>query len=379
MVVDGDKVDKQDNTGVVYSVALMGDESAPTINSAHEQAMATLRDTMMTPSFAFDPALYTDRIQPSKEFLTLQSENQPDPLPSQVDCMEASTKGTKTTTATDFFAKSEPPASSRSTKKGKSGNVSTTNIKKSIFQTSSQESKNSKKPKLSEPNVKEESLSEKKPRKKSKPSVAPGKDVEKENTANSLAVKKKKTEEKKSKAVGNADDFVGDEDEDEDFEREDVERRKRNEKEARMRVREEATRKRTKVIQRKSTKQVDEDADDQDSTFEQSSTSSTVAVVGAMDSFTTQKTSQPNVPAKKNTSSAPSKKKRKKLTEETFADDQGYLQTKTVTIWEDVPSDEEPEKPPLRHSTVEKSKPASNGPKKQMKQVGLMGFFGKKK
>lgn len=72
------------------------------------------------------------------------------------------------------------------------------------------------------------------------------------------------------------------------------------------------------------------------------------------------------------------RKRRKKLVEKTTMVG-GYLRTETVTVWEDVPSDEETQEDDKKNfakakmPSLNKSKNSQN-----MKQMGLMGFFGKK-
>jgi hypothetical protein len=90
-------------------------------------------------------------------------------------------------------------------------------------------------------------------------------------------------------------------------------------------------------------------------------------VRGAMDAFASSDNNKPQ------------RKRRKKLVEKTTMVG-GYLRTETVTVWEDVPSDEENEKGDEKKSAkVKKSSSNKTNNSQHMKQKSLMGFFAKKK
>ena len=72
------------------------------------------------------------------------------------------------------------------------------------------------------------------------------------------------------------------------------------------------------------------------------------------------------------------RKRRKKLVEKTTMVN-GYLRTETEAIWEDVPTDEEEEEENKKSLPKPKALPAGSQKKKPTKQMGLMGFFAKKK
>ena len=179
-------------------------------------------------------------------------------------------------------------------------------------------------------------------------------------------------------AVGNADDFVGDEDEDSDDEQEMEERREKS-----------------KEIVRKQKEQDDMlDALQQQEDLDLQEDKPTL-VKGAMDAFATKQT-KPAASAAAGASNTAGKKRRKVLKEKTTVNAQGFLVTTTEAVWEDVSSDEEdnataarPSKPTATASSKSNNRPASKLPTKKakpkgkkpsdMKQGSLMGFFAVKK
>lgn len=185
--------------------------------------------------------------------------------------------------------------------------------------------------------------------------------------AKKTATKAKSNPEEKENAskndVGNADDFVGDfDDEEED---DDV-----CMQEPAMVRGEDPTMRRTIAID-----DSDDDEDEAANPAKAKSSKKKAPLSGAMDAFTSQK-------PKPQESAGDSKKKRrrKRLVEKTTTDPNGYLHTETQEVWEDVPSDEEEapsllsKKAPSRLAATKKKGAGKTG----MKQGNLMGFFKKK-
>lgn len=80
------------------------------------------------------------------------------------------------------------------------------------------------------------------------------------------------------------------------------------------------------------------------------------------------------------TESSPAPKKRgrrKKLVQKTSVDSKGYFHTETQEIWEDIPSDEEPERIKPKKTTKKLAAPAKKKAK-GMKQGSIGSFFAKK-
>eukprot|EP00581_Thalassiosira_minuscula_P012593 CAMPEP_0183729946 /NCGR_PEP_ID=MMETSP0737-20130205/31584_1 /TAXON_ID=385413 /ORGANISM="Thalassiosira miniscula, Strain CCMP1093" /LENGTH=551 /DNA_ID=CAMNT_0025962275 /DNA_START=36 /DNA_END=1692 /DNA_ORIENTATION=- len=237
---------------------------------------------------------------------------------------------------------------------------------------------------------------------------------------------KEEVEETPEENAGNADDFVGDVDEDEDFLEEEKARKARVAKAARKQARDlmtdEATKKRNKAglegrrsnldpeKRRKREEQAenekgngsDEEENEYDDVMEVDSSKSKkkkkkeVVKSGAMDAFAKKKDAAVDVAS---SASGGAKKRRKRLVEQTSVDKNGYMCTETVTIWEDVSEAEEEEPPsktaskaaPTAKSSASSSKGVGKSSKSmgkakaggaaggKKKQAGLMGFFAKKK
>ncbi len=217
----------------------------------------------------------------------------------------------------------------------------------------------------------------------------------KENVSNSNknTSYSKSTTTKKSK--GNADDFVGDEDEDEEFLQNEKERKERNA------IREKNIAKRQSknkdiltsndnvesmdidIIEVDTVgRDVKVDGDDEDDEEKE-------VVTGAIDAFATKKKDS-NVGS--DVTQKGRKRRKQVLEEKTFVDDNGFLRTETVTVWKDVEEDEEDLKSkvnddknpfskkaglPSKSSVDAKSKKVKST--KGMKQQGLSGFFAVKK
>jgi hypothetical protein len=201
--------------------------------------------------------------------------------------------------------------------------------------------------------------------------------------------KKKQQSSGKSKSPnrGNVDDFVGDEDEDEDFIESEAQRKARKAKDAKAaedklaeQKKKQAPAGRRKVIQ-------DDDDDDNGMDVDEKEKKE---VYGEMD-FHFNKAGDEDA---KTGGGKKEKKKRKKLVEKTSMDDRGFLITEKVWVEEDIPTDEEDNaeengpSPTKRLKsgfgtsasapTAAKKKPAAKNTK-GMKQAGLGAFFGAKK
>jgi len=181
---------------------------------------------------------------------------------------------------------------------------------------------------------------------------------EKENENKQIS--RKKIEEKKS--IGNADDFVGDVDDDDDDDDSYQAPQKEEEPVAREFSRN------SNNARQSQTADID---DDDDSLQEEEEDKDSTAKSEPM---------QIEQPQPKR------RRRRKKLVQKTTVDESGYLHTETQEIWEEIPSDEEAEKPkaaaPARKPAVGKSKkqpPKKKGGKAKggMKQGSLHSFFKK--
>lgn len=243
--------------------------------------------------------------------------------------------------------------------------------------------------------------------------------TEKENSANSRGKKKPDANKQKDDDVdddddddavptkgfvGNADDFVGDEDEDSEDEREHEEHLKKARQQAREQEAQEAvSSSKSSKRNRKTQAQVEEEMRREEAARKASGMNNeggdddddgTPHFKGAMDAFTTKK--KP-VAVTATSTLAPGKKRRKRFVEKTTKDANGYLKTTTEVVWEDVDASEIDDEKEEETWTGKKEgtaaaaanqKPVSNKPslpKKKapantadLKQKGIMGFFAKK-
>lgn len=426
----------------VYSIALLGKQGgAPTVRSGHESAMSTLRDMVLNSSetgvadAALDSSMRCDAVRPPGD--DGEGENNSS-LVKRVDArmgrrdriapsaasttsshpaFGATLKGSKkpapkrkTTTAASFFRSSASSSKGKKTGPVPSKNPSTTHGKSAAKKTKPIEKAKEEK------GLTSKGTGENKRRiidddderidagnKKTETSAE-----EKENVENKAAVGKKGKEapSKKAKAEeakprGSADDFIGDEDEDEDFLKEDAERKNRNAIKARKQIREEAAKEQKKakkqLAPKKSSKKEKGMTKSDDVTYEDSDGEgqavqsmdiddvgdSKEIVYGAMDSFAHKGDKKQG---DGRSSQETGKRRRKKLVEKTTMDEKGYIHTETVCVWEDIPSDEEdntaqgsPPKKPRPSATGEGPRRPAAKKTKGMKQAGLMGFFSKKK
>mmetsp|Transcript_1207 Transcript_1207/g.1696 ORF Transcript_1207/g.1696 Transcript_1207/m.1696 type:complete len:576 (-) Transcript_1207:72-1799(-) len=206
---------------------------------------------------------------------------------------------------------------------------------------------------------------------------------------------------------GNADDFVGDQDEDEEFLRQDKERKKRNATEERKKIRRQAVAQKKDIINQRSlnpvrmdTSNANEDKDRGDDKLEMSQ-----PTTGTMDAFTSStKTKHPpnnnndnendKNQSSSTTTTASGKKRKQVLEERTFVDENGYFKTETVTVYKEIDESNDKDNShshttgnnagkngdiPNTSKTSTKSFKQSKKNTSNMKQGSLMGFFAKKK
>ena len=196
-----------------------------------------------------------------------------------------------------------------------------------------------------------------------------------------LSANNTKIQKIKSTNIGNADDFVGDVDEDEDDEREESIRKAKREalereKEEEKRLkRSEAAKARKK---KKQAKAIELEDNNEENEMPQ--------ISGAIDNFVSNK-----VPTQSSNNASGVRKKKRKMVEKTTMDSSGYIHTEMVTEWVDVSDNEEVQKSKQLSLSAGKSKLAAASGKskakpsgakrngKPLKQMGLMGFFAKKK
>lgn len=173
---------------------------------------------------------------------------------------------------------------------------------------------------------------------------------------------------RKSKVIGDADDFVGDEDEDDDFIEEDKERQRRNAVAARKSVQEANKKKTREKPQRRTHPREDNIGSEVE-----------CEVDGAMDAYASYKT---------DVGPKGSKRRKKVLEEKTFQDEKGYFRTETVTVWKDVEDIDSNKSSNVNSSCPSKTvETNASGQKKvghktkpkNMKQQGLFGYFTAKK
>jgi len=240
-----------------------------------------------------------------------------------------------------------------------------------------------------------------------------------DSSAKDEKVNKRVTENNsKSSVSGNADDFIGDTDEDEDFLQEEAARKKRNAAAARKAAREQMQNDQTKrrnlgsmkerrsCVDPEKRRRVLEDDDEEDADTEKDAGDVELkglekgeevkeAKVGAMDAFAkkTSPSSSSEMGSKNKSdgnNNGGSKKRIKKLVEQTSVDENGYMRTEMVTVWEEVDdTNEVKSKSTSGTSALKKNagmaksgsgKASSSTAKKggAKKQTGLMGFFAKK-
>ena len=417
--------------GSIYSICFQNDPhySTPTVQSAHEQDMLSIRDDLFQNKASietiFDTNLLTSSIKPAKQIcmdrkipelmreLRLQpltkSQND-EPNVQSSTSKKPSLPPRKVTTAASFFGNHK---ASKNNEKGKKSNKTTgTLLSKQNLNKNASQTKVEKMRDVSDDDDKE--LSDDDTISKDK-SVAINDNIEGKEMKPQI-----KSEERRSKRIleqdattkkksqkqlvhGNADDFIGDEDEDEDDIKDDIERRKRLALEERKEIRKKAihtkqSKPRNSKQQLKNKMSLSEDEheyDDLNIIDEKKSSSKSNIIFGSMDDFA-QKVERNSM----DTTNMKRKRQRKKMIEKTCVDSKGYMHTETVTVWETIPSEEENDddtaksidsrnterkKQKTQSSLGGKKSNMSKGFKsdsrkntKNMKQTGLMGFFAKK-
>eukprot|EP00977_Amphora_coffeiformis_P012682 scaffold3199_cov165-Amphora_coffeaeformis.AAC.5 len=318
-----------DDKTVLYALST-GEEAYST---AQERTLARLRDTAANAS----NELATDLIAAAPEVEAQMTDMVPTQAvastaaSSTVASLGAPRAPQKATTAAAFFGKKDDKKNS--------------NAKPASSSQSSSQSKTAIKP-VSNSMFRKASA-------KAKASTSKSPPDEKENN-------------KRPEPVGNADDFVGDEEESD----EEMEDEVPQQKPAVVRGRAPRPKEDDQIMIADEVEEEEENDDDEKSKAKPT-------IYGAMDDF-----AKPKEPSQESTSDANKRRRRRKrLVEKTTMDKDGYLHTEKQEIWEDIPTDEEDEE------VAKKSKPAPGParPKKStvkaagMKQGNLMGFFSKKK
>ena len=409
--------------GTIYSIALLRD-GAPTVQSAHEKTKSMLRDMVLGDeqdgAGALDPDLLTDDVQPDERIQELLGRSHYDAmrlkriaatLPKGVEpdlhgtssrtgggsqSMAAKKKAAparKAASAASFFGASAASASASASGSRKGGTSTASGSSKPPkptnklgFASASATSSTAAKKKTSDTgkeNSENEDIVEIDApiAKKKKATAASPKDKKKKKQQQQSSGKSK------SPNRGNVDDFIGDEDEDEDFIESEAQRKARKAKDAKAaedklaeQKKKQAPAGRRKVIQ---------DDDDDDDGMDVDDTEKK-DVYGEMD-FHFDKAGDEDAKAG---AGKKEKKKRKKLVEKTSMDDRGFLITEKVWVEEDIPTDEEDNAEENGPSPTKKLKsgfgtsasaPAAAKKKpapkniKGMKQAGLGAFFGAKK
>lgn len=404
--------------GTIYSIALL-QNGAPTVQSAHETTKSMLRDMVLgdeqDEAGALDPDLLTDDVQPDERIQELLSRSDYDAmrlkriaatLPKGVEPDLHGTGGAskpafkkkpaparKATSAASFFGASSSSAASKSG--GSSAKPPTSSKPKPTNKLGFASAGTTAAPRKKAADVvgKENSENEDAVAVDEAP-IAKKKAAPMAKKASSPKDKKKVQQQSSGKASspnrGNVDDFVGDEDEDEDFLESEAQRRARKAKDAKAaedklaeQKKKQAPANRRKVIQ---------DDDDEGDDMDVDKKEKEAAVYGEMDfHFNKGDDTANNAGGGKK-----EKKKRRKLVEKTSMDDRGFLITEKVWVEEDIPTDEEDNAEEAGPSPTKKLKSAFGGAAaapgaaakkkkpaikntKGMKQAGLGSFFGAKK
>lgn len=331
-----------ENQYKIHSIALNTSNGASSILSAHMQTMSLLHDHQDT---VFDPTIACDVIEPALEVERADK----DDLRNQR--VEGNGAVIQPKSGASNGSKSKPKVV---TKKAAATTGKKSTSAAAFFKTDSEAKK---KAKAADP----------KPAQTKKKASA----AKKSSTAKKAAVEKKKPDSPQKKK-GSADDFVGDMDEDEEFLKEEEERKRRNAEKEKKQNRERKVKENSR--QKTATRKPLPSAEGEDDVEMDASDDGKEAVHGAMDDFAQKKT------VKRDSAKADDKgrKRRKQVLEEkTFVDENGFLRTETVSVWKEIEDGEDEKATTAKKST---SSAATTKPKntKNMKQQGLMGFFGKK-
>ena len=336
----------------IHSIALNTSSGASSILSAHMQTMSLLHDHQDT---VFDPTIACDVIEPALEVERADK----DDLRNQR--VEGNGVINEPKSGTSNGNKSKPKVVTK--KAIATGKKSTSAA--AFFKT---ESEPKKKAKAADPKP-----AETKPAETKKKASAPKKSSSpKKSSTTKKAVVEEKKPDSPQKKKGSADDFVGDMDEDEDFLKEEEERKTRNAEKEKKHTRERKVKENTrqKTERRKPLPSVEGEEDVE----MDGSDDGKEAVHGAMDDFASKTT------VKRDSAKADDKgrKRRKQVLEEkTFVDESGFLRTETVSVWKEIEDGEDEKETTAKKpsSSAATAKPKNT---KSMKQQGLMGFFGKK-
>ena len=321
---------ERENNCFLYALST-GEEAFAT---AQERALAKLRDTKSNAN----TALACDLIAPAPAIQSLMDQKgattaSAADAPVETTSLAAPRGPQKATTAAAFFGKKEK--SKASTNADKSTSTTTTS---SSSQTSTKPLKNN----LTKA--------------KAKPAASSSMFQRATHKAKATVKQDEKENNKRPKAVGNVDDFVGDEEESDD---EEMEQQPPPPSMVRGRAPDN-----DQVM-------IDGDDEEEDKKEDQKSKAKPT-VYGAMDDF-----AKPKEPASQQGTSDSRPHRRKRIVTKTTTDEDGYLQTETQEIWEEIPPEEVVKQAP-------KKAPAPSRPKKKvakptdMKQGSLMGFFKKK-
>lgn len=357
----------------IHSIALKTPNGASSTLAAHMQTMSLLSDHQHA---VLDPSLACDAIAPALEVEEVDRDTLRNQRVDNIYAGSLSGSGGAKPMAATWKENHQSTSSTKG--RGRGRTVTTAKNKPTTAAAFFK----------SEPAAKN-SASKRPNTKPTKPAAA---------ASNSKSTKAPKPVQKEKVAVpepkrGNADDFVGDEDEDEDFLREEEERKKRQAKSEKKksdqrklkeeRSKQQVTRKpmprdpldkeneADKNMDIDITEDDDRGADDDDN----SEGNGKESVRGAMDAFATKK-------MKKEADPEPKGRKRRKqvLEEKTFVDENGFFRTETVSVWKEIEEEDEEEAKAKASSSLPKRPVSKSMPKntKKMKQQGLMGFFDKK-
>ena len=335
----------------IHSIALNTSSGASSILSAHMQTMSLLHDHQDT---VFDPTIACDVIEPALEVERADK----DDLRNQR--VEGNGAVNEPKSGASNGNKSKPKVVTK--KATATGKKSTSAA--AFFKTESEPKKKAKAadPKPADPKPVET---------KKKASATKKSSATKKTSIAKKAVVEEKKPDSPQKKKGSADDFVGDMDEDEDFLKEEEERKTRNAEKEKKHTRERKVKENTR--QKTERRKPLPIAEGEDVEMDASDDGKEV-VHGAMDDFASKKT------VKRDSAKADDKgrKRRKQVLEEkTFVDESGFLRTETVSVWKEIEDGEDEKATTAKKSS---SSAATAKPKntKNMKQQGLMGFFGKK-
>jgi hypothetical protein len=317
-----------DEASTIYSLALLSQKES--VHTAHEKDMTMFRDLLREEgrsetTMALAPTLHQHLIESSfgktrSTALASQEERLSGEVVAApyavVSSRPTKKPARKATSAATFFTNNESPSKIQKKQAPTSESLATKEFP-----------------------AKKDQTKKKKPQKQAK-----AMDVDDDSDASTIDFQEEKENsingKKEHLKIGTADDFVGDEDEDEDFLESERKRVSRN-----------ATKPKTKPRNATQPKEaVDEEGPVQ-------------KVNGAMDAFAQHQEKKP--PQKHH-------KRRKRLVDKTTMDANGYLHTETQALWEDVSDEEEP----VVKEAISKKGPAKST--KHMKQGSLMGFFKKK-